>query len=400
VDITVSPLFVPAVANLPLEIVERKGVGHPDTICDALAENLSAALSRFHLERFGAILHHNVDTALLRGGAARPMFGGGEILEPIEIYLTGRATESWRGVAVPIEEIAIEGSRRWLRRHLRFVDPERHVRLISRIRPTSPDLAALFLRHADDGSALANDTSFGVGFAPLDDLERIVLAVERHLNSQAVKHAHPEIGEDIKVMGERRRDSIALTVACAMVGRHVRDMDDYRAAKARVEALALEVARPRTRLPVHVQVNTADGDTPESVYLTVTGLSAEAGDDGQVGRGNRVNGLITPYRPMTLEAAAGKNPITHVGKLYGVMADRVARAVVEQVPGVEEAYCYLLSCIGRPIAQPRVFDLKVRCTRPGDLDTLSPRIAEVARTTFADIGALWREAVDGTLRVW
>jgi S-adenosylmethionine synthetase len=201
-------------------------------------------------------------------------------------------------------------------------------------------------------------------------------------------------------MGERRGDGIALTIACAMVGRHVRDMDDYRAAKARVEALALEVARPRTRLPVHVQVNTADGDTPESVYLTVTGLSAEAGDDGQVGRGNRVNGLITPYRPMTLEAAAGKNPITHVGKLYGVMADRVARAVVEQVPGVEEAYCYLLSCIGRPIAQPRVFDLKVRCTRPGDLDTLSPRIAEVARTTFADIGALWREAVDGTLRVW
>jgi S-adenosylmethionine synthetase len=177
-------------------------------------------------------------------------------------------------------------------------------------------------------------------------------------------------------------------------------MDGYRAAKARVAALALEAARPRTRLPVHVQVNTADGDTQESVYLTVTGLSAEAGDDGQVGRGNRVNGLITPYRPMSLEAAAGKNPITHVGKLYGVMADRIAQAVVEQVPGVEEVYCYLLSCIGRPIAQPRVFDLKVRFTQPGDLDAFVPRIAEVARATFAGVGAIWREAVEGTLRVW
>jgi S-adenosylmethionine synthetase len=391
---------VPAVAHLPLEIVERKGVGHPDTICDALAENLSAALSRFHLERFGVILHHNVDKALLRGGAARPRFGGGEILEPIEIYLTGRATESCRGVAVPIEELAVESSRQWLRDHLRFIDPERHVRLIPRIRPTSPDLSALFLRQAEDGGALANDTSFGVGYAPLDDLERIVLAVERHLNSRPVKQAHPEIGEDIKVMGERRHDGIALTVACAMVGLHVRDMEAYLAAKARVAALALEATQPHTRLPVRVQVNTADGDTPDSIYLTVTGLSAEAGDDGQVGRGNRVNGLITPYRPMTLEAAAGKNPITHVGKLYGVMADRIAQAVVGQVPGVEEVYCYLLSRIGRPIAQPRVFDLKVRLAQPGDLDALAPRIAEVARATFGGIGAIWREAVEGRLRVW
>jgi S-adenosylmethionine synthetase len=328
------------------------------------------------------------------------MFGGGEMVEPIEIYLTGRATESFRGVAVPIEALAIEGSRQWLKRHLRFLDPERHVRLISRVRPTSPDLAALFLRQADGGGALANDTSFGVGFAPLDDLERIVLAVERHLNSPAVKRAQPEIGEDIKVMGERRQDGIALTVACAMVGRHLRDMDDYRAAKLRVQALALEAGQPLTRLPLRVQVNTADGDTPDSVYLTVTGLSAEAGDDGQVGRGNRVNGLITPYRPMTLEAAAGKNPVTHVGKLYGVMADRVARAVVEQVPGVQEVYCYLLSRIGRPIELPRVFDLKVRLAQPGDLAALTPRITEVASATFAGIGTVWREAVEGTLQVW
>jgi S-adenosylmethionine synthetase len=151
---------------------------------------------------------------------------------------------------------------------------------------------------------------------------------------------------------------------------------------------------------VEVAVNAADGDTPDSIYLTVTGLSAEAGDDGQVGRGNRVNGLITPYRPMTLEAAAGKNPITHVGKLYGVMADRVARAVVDQVPGVDEAYCYLLSCIGQPIARPRVFDLKVRLAQPGDLEPLTPRIAEVARAAFAGIGSVWREAVEGTLQVW
>jgi S-adenosylmethionine synthetase len=399
-DVTVSLLSAPAVASLPLEIVERKGVGHPDTICDALAESLSVALSRFHLERFGAILHHNVDKALLRGGAARPMFGGGEILDPIEIYLTGRATATFRGVAIPIDELAIESSRQWLKRHLRFVDPDRHVRLIPRIRPTSPDLAALFLRQAEDGAPLANDTSFGVGFAPLDDLERIVLAAERHLNSQPVKQAHPEIGEDIKVMGARRDNGICLTVACALVDRHIRDMDAYRTAKARVRALVLEAARPLTPLPVDVQVNTADGATSDSIYLTVTGVSAEAGDDGQVGRGNRVNGLITPYRPMSLEAAAGKNPITHVGKLYSVMANRVAQAVVDQVSGVDEVYCYLLSCIGCPITEPQVFDVKARLADPSALAALAPRILEVARTAFVGIDLVWREAVAGTLQVW
>ena len=207
------------------------------------------------------------------------------------------------------------------------------MRIVPRIRPTSPDLAAVFARQRETGVPPANDTSLGVGFAPLDDLERIVLEVERRLNSPEMKRAQPEIGEDIKVMGARHGGRIVLTIACALVGRHVANLADYQAKKARVCELALDAARSLTRMPIEAQVNTADGDTPDSVYLTVTGLSAESGDDGQVGRGNRVNGLITPYRPMTLEAAAGKNPVTHVGKLYNVMANRIARALISEVPG-------------------------------------------------------------------
>ena len=224
-----------------------------------------------------------------------------------------------------------------------------------RIRPTSPDLAALFLRGQKAGAPLANDTSLGVGFAPLDDLESAVLAVERKLNSVAVRAAQPEIGEDIKVMGLRSGRDRTLTVACALVGRHVADLDDYLRKKARIRDIAAEAAQG-----AEVALNTADGDTADSVYLTVTGLSAEAGDDGQVGRGNRVNGLITPYRPMSLEAAAGKNPVTHVGKLYNVLANRIARALVAEVSGVQEAYCYLVSRIGRPITEPQLVDLKLR----------------------------------------
>jgi S-adenosylmethionine synthetase len=269
------------------------------------------------------------------------------------------------------------------------------VRIHPRIRSTSPDLAALFLRRREAGAPLANDTSLGVGFAPLDALERAVLAVERKLNSAEVKAAQPEIGEDVKVMGVRNGDDIELTVACALVGRHVADLDDYRRKKARIRDIAAEAADG-----AEVALNTADGDAADSVYLTVTGLSAEAGDDGQVGRGNRVNGLITPYRPMSLEAAAGKNPVSHVGKLYNLLAGRIARALVAEVSGVREAYCYLVSRIGRPVTEPQLIDLKLRLDDPAALAGVRPRVEELARAELAGVTTLWRELLDGPHQVW
>jgi S-adenosylmethionine synthetase len=399
--IAVVPLDLPAPSAGPFELAERKGLGHPDTLCDALAEALSRALCRFYTERFGLVLHHNVDKALLAGGAARPAFGGGQVVEPIEIFIAGRATREAQGVRIPVDEIAVESSRAWLREHLRALDPDRHVRVRTLIRPSSPDLVALFERQRTTGVALANDTSFGVGFAPLDALERAVLAAGDRLGAPATRDACPWIGEDVKVMGARHGAATRLTVACALVGRHVADLADYFAKKARIRALALEAAREAAATgAVEVDVNTADGDTPDAVYLTVTGTSAEAGDDGQVGRGNRANGLITPYRPMSLEAVAGKNPVTHVGKLYNVMAARIAAAAVAEVPGVTEAYCYLLSQIGRPIDAPQLFEVKVRSAEPAALDSLRPKVEAVARDTLAGIRTLWREAMEGRIAVW
>ncbi len=396
----VSLLDSPSPSSLPVEVVERKGLGHPDTLCDALAENLSRQLSRFYLEHFGAVLHHNVDKALLAGGAARPAFGGGEVLEPIELYLAGRATRELQGVRVPVDELAVEATKAWLRANLRHLDVDAHLRVLPRIRPTSPDLAALFLRQGQAGVALANDTSIGVGFAPCDELESAVLAVERALTAPQARARLPAIGEDVKVMGARHGAQLSLTVACAMVGRHLADLAQYRAAKDEVRRLALDAARTATAAPVECVVNAADGDTPDSVYLTVTGLSAESGDDGQVGRGNRVSGLITPYRPMSLEAAAGKNPVSHVGKLYNVVAGRIARAVVAEVGGVREATVTLLSRIGAPVTEPAAFDVRVRLDEPSRLAALRPRVEEVARAGLAAVTTLWRESVTTGLEVW
>lgn len=394
--ISVGNLFGTRVGAQPVEVVERKGLGHPDSICDALCERLSNDLSRYYLDRHGAILHHNVDKCLLFGGVASPAFGGGEVRAPIEIYLSGRAAGEWRGASTPIEEIATEGCRRWFEDHLHAIDAQRHVRVHCLVRPTSAGLAELFAR---PGGA-ANDTSVAVGYAPLDELEQTVLHVERHLNCTAVKREHPEIGEDIKIMGVRHEGRIALTVACAFVDRHVAGMAEYAECKRRLAERVREAAAATTALPLDVVVNMADGTTPESLYLTVTGTSAEAGDDGEAGRGNRVNGLITPYRPMTMEAVAGKNPVTHVGKLYNVLASRLAQQIVDRVPGVVEAYCCLVSRIGAPVGQPQLADVRVRVIEPIALSDLRPQIGQIVEAGMASAGTLWRELLSGEHRWW
>lgn len=396
-QLQISLLDFPAIGVQPIEIVERKGAGHPDSICDALAEELSRTLSRYYIDHFGLILHHNVDKGLLCGGRARAVFGGGEVLEPMDLFLAGRATENVRGARVPLEELAVESSRRWLKQHLRYLDAERHVRLHCHIRPGSAELTELFLRQREGSIPLANDTSCGVGYAPFDDLENVVLQVERHLNSPAVQTACPAIGEDIKVMGVRRGERISLTVACAMVARHIADMPAYLAAKLQVAEFAREAARQVGVQSVAVAVNAGDGETADSIYLTVTGTSAETGDDGEVGRGNRINGLIAFYRPMSMEATAGKNPVSHVGKLYNLLSCRIAQEVVGEVKGVAEAYCYLLGQIGHPIDDPEVVDLKLRLAPGVNLLEVEAQVGEITRHHLASVGNLWREAITGSL---
>jgi len=396
-QVTIEALAGVGPDEQPVEVVERKGVGHPDTICDALAEELSLSLSRYYRDRFGAILHHNVDKALLWGGRSRAAFGGGEVLAPIEIYLAGRATLAWKGVCVPLEEIAVDGSRRWLAAHLRHLDAREHVKLHTLVRPGSTELVELFLRLGPGAPPPANDTSCGVGWAPLSRLEATVAHVEHVLNAASTKANHPEIGEDVKVMGVRRGPEIELTVACAFVDRHVMNVDDYVEKRATVTQLARDAARSVAGTDARVTVNAADEPARGSLYLTVTGTSAEAGDDGQPGRGNRANGLIAPGRPMTLESTAGKNPVSHVGKLYNLTAGLIAQALVDEIPGVCEAHCWLVSRIGSPITEPQIVHLRLRDA--GGRPTLEhlARAEAIARDQLARMTSLAADLLDGRI---
>lgn len=390
------PLGLPPMDARPVEVVERKGQGHPDTICDALAEALSLAYSKHCLERFDAIPHHNVDKALLRAGLSAPRFGGGEVLEPIEIHLAGRATTLVGGEAVPLAELARASSRDWLRAHLHGLDADRHVRVHVEVGPGSLELVDLFGR-GSAGAPRANDTSCGCGHAPLSELESIVYAVERALVA-AARSDLPGAGEDVKVMGVRHGERIELTVACALLGPELPNAAAYCELRAELARRALAEARRHTAREVRVACNAADDDARGIYYLTVTGTSAEAGDDGQAGRGNRANGLITPGRPMTLESVAGKNPLTHVGKLYQLCAGLLAADLVARLPDVQEAECVLVSRIGQPIDEPQLIDVRLATPRPAS-DPVYAQARELAREHVRAVPNYWRELIDGRLGI-
>jgi S-adenosylmethionine synthetase len=392
----VRELVFPPVENMGVEIVERKGLGHPDTICDALSEAYSTALSKAYLERFGRIYHHNVDKSLLVGGVASPRFGGGEVTSPIEIHMVGRVTDQVRGEKVPVDEIYLQSARKWIKENFRHLDPDKHIVFNLIVRPGSQDLVELFERSY--GTPLANDTSLGVGFAPMTTTERLVYSLEKHLNGP-FRRDNPFVGEDIKIMGVRSGRKINITVAMAMVCSETKSLDDYIAAKEAVRREALDFASRITPWEVWVDVNAADSIEKGSVYITVTGTSAESGDDGQVGRGNRANGLITPYRPMSLEATAGKNPVSHVGKTYNVLAREIADEVVRRVDEVTEAYVYIVSQIGKPVTEPQLLDVHVR-TKTSLTVGVRERVAEIAERKLQDAPVVWRRVMAGEVELF
>ncbi len=319
------------------EIVERKGLGHPDYIADSIAETFSVDISKYYIEKFGRILHHNVDKLEIIGGSAKPAFGGGNVLKQPTILFSGRATSNFNGELIPVREIAENSAKRWVKNNIRFLDGDK-LRYLFETSQGSGDLASGFY---NDNRRNSNDTSFAVGYYPLSSLEELVLKTERYLNSQEIKKAFPFSGEDIKVMGLRTSNTINLTIAMAFIDRFVYSESDY--FKKKREILAETERHTKEQIEsinkskdvnrkVRVELNEMDrkGEGVNGCYLTVTGLSAENGDDGAVGRGNRVNGLITPGRPMTLEAAAGKNPVTHIGKIYSLFSFDLSKRIYDK----------------------------------------------------------------------
>ena len=392
-NISVEPLSVEPLEKQDIEIVERKGIGHPDSICDGIAESVSRSLSRYYKEHFGRILHHNTDQVELVGGRSNPVFGGGEILQPMFLLLSGRATMHCGENKIPTHRIAIEAARTYLDENLANINVNSHIVIDSRLGEGSVDLQDNFEENLS--MPRANDTSFGVSFAPLTETEKLVYDVEQFLNSKEFKKEFPPVGEDIKVMGLRIKEEILLTIAAAFISPRVDTREEYNRLKEEMKEEIIEKFNMTRK--IRVDVNTAD--TGRSAFLTVTGTSSEMGDDGSVGRGNRANGLITPYRPMSMEATAGKNPVSHVGKLYNLLSKRVADDIAE-LEGIEEVQVYLLSQIGHPINDPAEACAKIITDANSTVSELKSEIKEIMSKNIENIRHITELVVQGKLNVF
>lgn len=395
-NIIVEELIQKPIEKQDIEIVERKGIGHPDSISDGIAESVSRALSKTYIEKFGGILHHNTDEVQITAGESAPEFGGGDIIKPMDILLTGRGISEIDGVKIGLDRIAITAAKEYLKENIPNLGVETCTVVECKIGHGSGDLVNVFGRK--DAVPSSNDTSFGVGYAPFSETENIVMSTEVLLNSREFKKLHPGIGEDIKVMGLREHNKITLTIAIAMVGRYLDDLAHYFNELDEVKQIVLDNATKYTDREIEVFINTAD--TEDSVYLTVTGTSAEMGDDGSVGRGNRANGLITPNRPMSMEATSGKNPINHVGKIYNLLSNQIANDITENVAGVDQIHLMILSQIGKPIDQPKAASAQIIPEEGYALNSVKSEVEAIMNSWLEDISKITEMLVEGKLRTF
>lgn len=346
----IEALHQTPVAERRVELVERKGLGHPDTICDSLVEAIAVALNQLYRERAGTILHYNIDKALLVAGQCVKDFGWGSVTRPMRLIVGDRATLQLDGMTLPVEDIMREAVDAWVGAYLPRVRPGKDLTVQSALAAGSAELRGIFAAAA---APVSNDTSGACGWAPLSPTEQLVLDVEQFLNGAEFKARFCDSGQDVKVFGVRADERVTMTIAMPLFVADIASESRYFARKD--DILAALAARFRDA-PVSVdwRLNNLDarGRGADGTYLTVTGTSAEDADSGQVGRGNRVGGLIAHARPTSGEAAAGKNAVAHAGKVYGVFSQHLAAAVHARCPALREVYVNLMARIGDPVDRP------------------------------------------------
>jgi S-adenosylmethionine synthetase len=370
----------------PVEIVERKGLGHPDTICDAVMEAVAVRLAQAYLKTCGRVLHFNADKGMLVAGQVACRFGGGSVLAPMRLVMGDRATFEWKGTPIPVKEIAEQAAYAWFKRHLPRIKPLKDLECQVELKPASDELRSVTEWPRE---AVANDTSATVGYAPLTPTERLVFQVEQFLNSRSFKKKFPDTGEDVKVLAVRRGKDLTVTVAMPFLASLVRNESVYFKRKAMVGRVLTDFVTRKVgdRFSPRLFLNVLDrpGAGEAGTYLTLLGTSAEAGDSGEVGRGNRVCGIISLRRPASAEAAPGKNPVAHVGKIYNVLAQVLAENLHRKVRGLLDVTVWITSQIGQPVSLPQSVVVEVIPAHGIALATVRPQIQREVQLAFTRI---------------
>ena len=355
-------------AESAFEVLERKGRGHPDTLSDRLAEKLSCSYSELTRQQTGTILRHQFDKLTLMGGKCDVRFAGGHFVSPVRLLINGRASPKLGDKIVHFRDLLYETASTFLEAELRNFDFLSNCRVILETtsnstrgmldvqhQGTSPVHFRFKPRTLEDlpeyTRPLANDTALGCAWAPYSPLELVVLGIEKSLTSDEARIEHPWLGSDVKIMASRIVDQVRLTVSIPQVSTAVSSIAEYNGNSQKILSIIERNIEEHSDFhDVHVTLNPGDDPTQELVYLRYTGSCVESGDEGQVGRGNRIGGVISARRPFSIEGINGKNSAYHAGKLYSVAAWDLANRIWETYKTPCEVF--IISQIDRPLDDP------------------------------------------------
>jgi S-adenosylmethionine synthetase len=388
---------------LPYELVERKGAGHPDTMCDAIAERASRYYSRFCLDNFGRVAHHWFDKVLLFGGEADIDYGVGELTRPYQVLFAGKGAYAVGDTPIPLPDILFRAAADTLAEVTTGFDAGRHLKVVneivdhqgagrgrSRYRPLDvDDLVAI-----GDPTLVSNDCNLLHAYAPLSRLENLVLQTERTITGPAFKARFPDTGWDVKVFGSRRGADVRLIVNMPFLAARIESLEHYFARKAECQQAIAAFGENLLGQPFELLVNPTDRNGRP--YLTALGSVADTGDVGVVGRGNRLNGLITPMRAMSIEAPAGKNPMDHTGKLYGVLAQQLATRIHSEIGKPVDIHIFTSKEV--PLSTPD--EIVVRLHGEHVSADEEARIHAIVAEATAQIHKITRELIFDGVTMW
>jgi S-adenosylmethionine synthetase len=365
------------------EIVEKKGIGHPDSLAGQIAENLCWKICCYYKNKYKSIYRFNVDQVEIIGGEVKIDFGHGKIIKPGFVTISGKATCLSAKECKRINEIAITSSKKLLVSILgrNIID---FFRIKSNIKAYSKRNVDFF-EHPK--IPLSEDTAVGIGFYPQTLAEKMAADVEKFILKKIIKRF--PVGKDIKIMivNERKSGKIEFIVSLAFLGEEIKNINEYFLIKEKIKSILLAYTRKMGKQNTEVVINAADNRELGRTFITLSGTSAEH-DQGSVGRGNNASGLITPFRHISTEVIYGKNPVYHVGKIYNILAFYLAKKISEILnnKGVEVS---ILSKLGNPINIPQVVNVNV------NYKTTNKEKRKIRNTIFKEYGRLFK-IVPGT----
>lgn len=400
--------------DLKFEVVETKGKGHPDNICDTLAEKISANYSKYCLENYGVILRHMIDKLSILGGGSKVYFGKAQIISPIRILVNGRFTNRYKEENIDYMKIVEYTIKKYFKELFPLLDCEKYLKIIDNTHHnegpgviynddnTTNNDRKKFFEVSNDNDMLnhnnqfkCNDTSTTVSYYPMSKLEQTVLKIEQTLNSNEYSKMNPWVGSDIKVMGIRKDNKIEITSCVPLISTYVLSLEDYKSKIKIIKKDIREVVKsffPEN--PILIYLNTRDNYEKNDLYLTAIGSAVESGDEGAVGRGNRSRGVIPFCRNFSMEAPCGKNPVYHTGKLFTAIGDIISKKIYDQYNLENVVYC--TSKMGDNIKNP--WNISVELNAPITDDNIK-KINELIETEISNHRDVTYKIISNTIKL-